>query len=75
MRYLLLFGLFAAVAFWLRAQFGREKPVERIKPALAKPPVPMLLCSHCGVHMPGQEAVSGKLGSYCSAAHLQLAED
>jgi uncharacterized protein len=34
----------------------------------------MVRCRHCGMHIPGNEAISGKLGSYCSAEHLRISE-
>lgn len=34
----------------------------------------MLTCAHCGMHMPRDEALPGKGGVYCSAAHRAIAE-
>jgi uncharacterized protein len=37
-------------------------------------PLSMVACAHCGVHIPGPEAVHGAHGVYCSSAHRQQAE-
>jgi uncharacterized protein len=34
----------------------------------------MLSCAVCGVHLPKSDALVGKKGSYCSAAHRQQRE-
>lgn len=34
----------------------------------------MVTCSTCGIHLPRAEAVTGRLGHYCSADHRQQAE-
>lgn len=36
--------------------------------------VPMVRCARCGVHLPGNEAMVGRKGSYCTAAHRQESE-
>ncbi len=47
----------------------------------APPPAPaqaqqMVACSHCGVHLPGNEAIAGASGKpYCDASHRALARD
>lgn len=43
-----------------------------------KPPTPtalsMVVCQHCGIHIPAPDAIQGAQGVYCSDAHRQLAE-
>jgi hypothetical protein len=34
----------------------------------------MVRCARCGVHLPGQDAVRGSQGSYCTVAHRREAE-
>ena len=34
----------------------------------------MVRCGHCGLHLPQGDAVAGRRGWYCSAAHRQAAE-
>lgn len=47
----------------------------------AKPPAPpatpanMAVCLHCGIHLPQDEAVTGKKGLYCSTDHRAVAQD
>jgi uncharacterized protein len=36
--------------------------------------IEMVRCLHCDVHLAATEAVAGKRGSYCSAAHRHSAE-
>jgi uncharacterized protein len=43
-------------------------------PATSAPPQIMLSCAVCGVHLPKSDALVGKQGNYCSAAHRQQAE-
>jgi uncharacterized protein len=35
----------------------------------------MVSCSHCGIHLPRDEAVAGTLGLYCSTTHRSAAND
>jgi uncharacterized protein len=75
MKYLLVFAV-VAVAFWL---WRNNRQGEKVAPpkAARKPasqgtlaePQPMLQCAACGVHLPAGEALAGRQGSYCSAAH------
>ncbi len=37
-------------------------------------PTDMVACSHCGLHLPGTDALPGRKGPYCSTAHRQAAE-
>jgi uncharacterized protein len=51
----------------------------RVAPPPARPPRDasgevMLSCVHCGVHLPTSEALPGRGGVYCSAAHRALGE-
>lgn len=75
MKYLLVLAV-VAIAFWLWRK-GRRASGGRKAPPAAPPrgtPQAMTRCAHCGLHLPGTEAVAGERGSYCSAAHRQLAE-
>lgn len=72
MKYALIFGL-VLIVFWLWRS-GRQK--------VARPPAAprqvtqtteVVACAVCGVHLPRAEAVAGKHGMYCSAAHKQQA--
>ena len=68
-----------ALVFWLRhkvahrAGGGDAKAAPTPGPAQAKK---MVACSHCGVHLPADEAVVGTSGKpYCDAPHRALARD
>lgn len=69
--------LLAVVAFMFG--FKRGRPVERDR-AAAPPPAPpaapperaledMVSCAECGTHLPASEALPGRGGQFCSAAH------
>lgn len=71
----LLLVLLAAVWLWRR---GRRLPPAGPAPhsGAAQPPaLPMVRCQRCGMHVPGNEVVSGRAGApYCSAAHRRESE-
>lgn len=80
MKYLLVFAV-VMVAFYLWRNNRRVERQER--EAAAPPPRPaapsgqpiaMVACRVCGTHLPQSEALSGRLGSYCSAEHQQRLE-
>jgi uncharacterized protein len=60
-----------AVVLLLWLVFGRSRRARRDPPPTSSSAAPegMLACAHCGVHLPGSEAL--RLGErvYCSAAH------
>ncbi len=77
----LLVVIVVAVAFWFWRTNRQNAKAQQKKSAPAKssaanagPPQPMLQCAACGVHLPATDAVVGKRGSYCTAAHLSLRE-
>lgn len=51
------------------AQSG-HRPAGAGRPS-AKAASQMVTCSHCGLHLPADEAVYADERAYCSAAHLQ----
>ena len=73
MKYLLLLLLLAVLVFVLGAKRGRSgaaEPQARKPPPPAEPkPQAMLRCAECGMHLPADEALPGKGGVFCSAAH------
>jgi uncharacterized protein len=80
MKYLLVFAVLA-VAFWVWRNNRQNAKVEAKKSPPADPssstamqPQAMLQCAVCGVHLPAADAVVGRKGSYCSAAHRQQLE-
>ncbi|MEI7783661.1 MAG: PP0621 family protein [Betaproteobacteria bacterium] len=79
MKYLLMLALAVLALLWWRSLASRGTGDKR-KPATPPPPPPppppqaMIACDHCGVHLPGADAVQGAHGAYCSPAHRQAAE-
>jgi len=78
MRWLIIFGVVGAIAWWLRTRLrGRDEARGVQAPPAdetSRAPSPMVVCRHCGVHIPHHECVRGALGPYCSTAHMQQAE-
>jgi uncharacterized protein len=70
MKYLLLLLVVGVVLFLM---FGRSrKPSEPARRSAPRPPeaAPMLVCAHCGVHLPRDDAVLDDAGrAYCGDAH------
>ena len=73
MKYALIFGL-VLVVFWLWRS-SREK-ISRPPDASPKAAqtTEIVACAMCKVHLPRTEALAGKHGLYCSAAHRQQAD-
>jgi uncharacterized protein len=66
---LLVFLLVLVVAWRWRA-WRETRQRDRNAAARATPTTTeMVLCRHCGVHIPVNEAVVGLKGNYCSTAH------
>ncbi|MBV8604710.1 MAG: hypothetical protein JO224_08525 [Pelomonas sp.] len=67
MKYLLLLLGLA----WLFNKFGaRKRTVTRDAP----PPQAVVACAHCGLHLPADEALPGRGGPFCCAAHRNIHE-
>jgi uncharacterized protein len=67
---LLLVLLAVGVLFWLlRGSLVRRMPPRASKRPGPDAPQPMLSCAHCGVHLPRDEALPGRGGVFCDAAH------
>lgn len=58
--------LAALIWLWRRTVTPRQAPGET-----EKPPTPMVRCSHCGVHLPREQALSSDGAWFCSSEHLQ----
>jgi uncharacterized protein len=70
MKYLLVL-LVVVVVLWLMLR-GREASVSspRRRGRGRAAPQAMVVCAHCGVHLPGTEALTDSRGlAYCSDAH------
>lgn len=74
MRYLLIFLVVLLVAWrWRTSRAALERKAQRMQDA-APAALAMVRCSHCGVHLPANDAVKGAKGAYCGANHLRQAE-
>jgi uncharacterized protein len=73
MKYLLLIVVVGLVFFLLGVK--RSRPTVRPPKAEASPkpaealPQDMVSCAYCGLHLPQTEALPGRGGQFCSAAH------
>lgn len=67
---LLLLLIAVGVLFWmLRRSLRRARRPSNQKPPGPETPKPMLKCAQCGLHLPRDEALPGRGGVFCSAAH------
>ncbi|MBA4177027.1 MAG: hypothetical protein C0505_10780 [Leptothrix sp. (in: Bacteria)] len=76
MKFLLLLAVIGVAIWMFKARHrvpGPKKPPPAQRPeGKAAAPTPMLVCAHCGVHLPKTDAVFDPAGrAFCSAAHLQ----
>jgi uncharacterized protein len=70
---LMLLVVLAGVWLW-RNRSTSDKKVAPPKATARAAPLDMVRCAQCGMHIPGNEAVAGHQGVYCSADHLRQAE-
>ena len=68
MKYLVLLLVIVAVLWLARSRPRAARPDRAAKPDRGAPQS-MTECTHCGVHLPRAEAVTGLHGLYCSDAH------
>lgn len=70
MKYLLVLVLALGV-FWLwrHNRQAAQKAAERPPPRRQLPPVEIVECAVCGVHLPQPDALTNARGSYCCEAH------
>ena len=68
---LLVLLLVILLAVWL---WQRGRRVSAPGRQAERKALPMVRCHHCGVHLPGSDAVSGRDGAYCSVAHRRESE-
>lgn len=69
MKYLLLLLLLGLVFFMLGFKRARPKVDRPAAPAPAPLPQHIVSCAQCGLHLPQGEALPGRGGLFCSAAH------
>ena len=69
MKLLLLLAVLAVFFYVMGAKRSRPRDPEQRTPPPPAPPQAMLRCEECGMHLPANEALPGKGGVFCSAAH------
>jgi len=69
MKLLLLLAVLAGFFYVMGAKRSRPRDPEQRTPPPPAPPLAMLRCEECGMHLPANEALPGKGGVFCSAAH------
>ena len=71
MKLLLIVFIFAVlIMLWRNRRVDEvaQRPAPKGKPQL------MVVCAHCGTHLPAAEAVTGLRGVYCSTGHRARSE-
>jgi len=74
MKYLLLLLVALLILWQWRSWRDRSDGQDISTPGSATHPLEMVACLHCGLHFAASEAVTGRLGSYCSVSHRQRHE-
>ena len=72
---LLIFVILLGVWLWsssrpTRPRQGQDQSKADNKP----PPLDMVSCAFCSIHLPAAESIKGNNGVYCSADHLARVE-
>lgn len=63
---LLFLAAAIAIVYWLLRSYRKQLPKEDVTPRQAED---MVLCAHCGVHLPKCESIQANGKFYCSEAH------
>jgi uncharacterized protein len=71
MKYLLLFALLAVV-WWMWKKRSALPPADG-GARRDRAPEKMVVCAHCGVHLPESDSISDGEAIYCNAAHRDAA--
>ena len=66
---LLFFAAIIAIVYWLLKSYRRQLPKEDTASGQAED---MVLCVHCGVHLPKHEAIQAGGKIYCSEEHRRI---
>jgi uncharacterized protein len=66
MKYLIVLVVVVALLWWLLA---RPRKVSGRAGKSATPTITFVACAHCGVHLPGSDALMDGEKAYCSEAH------
>ena len=71
----LIWLLVILLAIWAFKRSRRENASTQKKPSPPASPSNMVTCTHCGIHLPQDEAVTGTKGLYCSTEHRAASQD
>lgn len=75
MKYLIWLLVALVVVWHWRSKAAKSEPPKGTRHTPTPPEaLDMLACTHCGLHSPASDMVSGINGRYCSAQHRDLAE-
>lgn len=77
MKYLLVLVVVMIGIFMWRSGRAERKPPPAARPGKAQAPaasIEMVQCARCGIHCPSTDALTGRLGVYCTAQHRREAE-
>lgn len=66
MKYLIVLVVVVVLLWWLLA---RPRKVSGRAGKSATPTIAFVACAHCGVHLPGSDALMDGEKAYCSEAH------
>ena len=68
---LVLVVILGAVLLWRH----RQPPnTPKMPPKTPVEPLDMVRCTQCGMHLPDNEAIQGRNGTYCCQEHLRQSE-
>lgn len=77
MKFLLVFAV-VLVAVWIWRN-NRQHDLDHGAGSAPRRRAPrtttMVVCDQCGMHLPEEEAVRGRSGTYCGHEHRRLSED
>lgn len=71
---IVLVAVLAGVWLWQRGRRLKHSQDEESPRTGQRSTLPMVRCTRCGVHVPGNEAVVGHAGQYCSLKHRRESE-
>jgi uncharacterized protein len=69
-KFLIVAGLVLVVYWWLSGRLKRGRDAGTKAPGAPAAPTAMVRCAHCGVHLPGNEALfDDRRLPYCGEPH------
>ncbi|WP_126443923.1 PP0621 family protein [Sulfuricystis multivorans] len=68
---LLLLLIVFALLIWLLPRQRKADAPDQGETPIQRPAEKMVICAHCGIHLPESEALIAKERYYCSQEHLR----